>query len=1199
MSIIDLFGKGRRGVFTWVLLILLFCSFYFSPVQAVVSAQPGLLSDRAAAIVNAAPFALENFIIPGGLSGKGELIGIADNGLDRGSLSDLHPDLSNDADRVPRISALKSASGRNIPDDPSGHGTHMAGILVGSGESSQGKYRGIAPGSSLYFQALLDQQGELKIPSNLAELYDPAYQAGVRVYINGWGNPGNSYRSQSRQIDSFIAEHPDFLALFGAGNNGPASGSLSAEANSKNALVVGASQVPRPGLDMDSADASQILSSSSRGPTADGRIKPELLAPGANIVGVCSRLTESNLESNPAYTTMSGTSMASAVAAGAVALLREYLQTYRHLENPSAALIKAIMINGARFNPNTASEQGFGILDLAGAILPIRDRTVEYVNQASLTAHQTREYRISLEKPEGLFKATLAWTDPAPAPGTTSVLVNNLDLLVKDPEGRLYRGNDFFHSGRVDEANNVEQVMITDAKAGEYTIYVNAARLDENYPQQSYALVYGQAMQHETVAVDAGGKLSFSGGEAYTGPLDYDQTKIIPSASQPKTKTGGELYWNDKSSYLFLQTWESSGVQMLTTTSGSLIMEANPRAREGGYYLDSQWQEYQQVLVNGKAIDQANDFPTGAHINATVNPLHQVLWQANAAAAPAEGYIKKVDHSTRQIWLINDDQPYRLYPGAAINVSNSLDDSMAEAIPYGFADSVDMEGLLPGMKVKMLITPQTRWVNYLTVQRNLVIGRVLRISPENETVDLNNGVTYSLFPGTRLYRDGVEASLEEIQAGDYVIGLHLPGSPQWLQLQAYSRVVYGRVIYFNENTQTLYFFNKDNQIQNCQLSGQTRSFRWGSMMSRPAFEPGAWVRVLLEPDGRKALRLDEAAASEIAEKTLVRYDAVNQMFVMDDGSLYQWLPSTLVSSGGYALNPEDMIENRRVRVTTLVGDSGKSYLAAIEGDKNPGSAAPKLNVKIEVLNGALIIQGETDADRIVIYRQDQSRIPVKPEADGRFNLLLLHNPGESSVEAVAVNTANGTVLRQEAFIIPYNSPATRFRDIQDSALREQVVKLAERGIIQGDDDGAFRPYDSITRLELVGMIARCLELNPEGAKTRFIDDAEIPWWGKGSVEAARQAGLIKGYEDNSFRPYNAATRSEIAIIMDRAYRLLGKPSGGAQSATAGDILLAPEWAQSAIVKGYQRGIWPRSWQSVFRPQNYATREDAVLLISRL
>ncbi len=161
--------------------------------------------------------------------------------------------------------------------------------------------------------------------------------------------------------------------------------------------------------------------------------------------------------------------MASAVAAGAVALLREYLQTYRHLENPSAALIKAIMINGARFNPNTASEQGFGILDLAGAILPIRDRTVEYVNQASLTAHQTREYRISLEKPEGLFKATLAWTDPAPAPGTTSVLVNNLDLLVKDPEGRLYRRQRFFPQRAVDEANNVEQVMITDAKAGEYT----------------------------------------------------------------------------------------------------------------------------------------------------------------------------------------------------------------------------------------------------------------------------------------------------------------------------------------------------------------------------------------------------------------------------------------------------------------------------------------------------------------------------------------------------------------------------------------------------------------------------------------------------------------------------------------------------------------------------------------------------------
>jgi subtilisin family serine protease len=1180
-------------------MIILGCSWCLGPLQAAAKAKPSLLSDRAAGIVNATPFYPGNFIIPGGLSGKGQLIGIADNGLDRGSLSDIHPDLSSDTGQAPRISSLKSVSGRAIPDDPSGHGTHMAGVLVGSGKSSQGKYHGIAPDSSLYFQALLDEDGELRIPANLAELYDPAYQAGVRVYVNGWGNPGNSYRGYSRQTDSFIAEHPDFLVLFGAGNNGPAQGSLSAEANSKNALVVGASQLPRPGLDMDSVDASQVLSSSSRGPTADGRIKPDLLAPGANIVGTCSSLVTSNFESNPAYITMSGTSMASAVAAGAVALLREYLETHRHLDHPSAALIKALLINGARFDPNNISSQGFGILDLAGTILPVKDRTVEYVNQASLSAQETREYHISLDKAGGLFKATLAWTDPPSEAGASKVLVNNLDLVVKDPEGKLHYGNDFSGSGRIDSTNNVEQVVISNAREGEYTIYVKAASLAEGFTRQSYALVYGQAMQHETVAVESGGKLVLTDGTAYTGSVDYDQTKTILTADRPEAKIGGELYWNDKNSYLFLQTWESGGVQMLTTSTGSLIMEVNPQAREGGYYLDRQWQESRQVQVNGQAIDNSHDFPTGAHINAVVNPLYQVLWQANAAAAPVEGYIKKVDYATRQIWLINDDQPYRLYPGAAINVSNSIAGSIAEAIPYGFAQSVDLEGLLPGMKVKMVITPKTRWVNYITVQRDLVIARVTGISLETETLNLNNGGSYTLFPGTQIYRDGIEARLKDIQPGDYVVGMHLPGLSRFLQLEAYSQVAYGRVIYFNDNTQTLYFFNQDNQIQECQLNQQTSCFRSGSLLSKPAFEPGSWVRVLLAPDGSQALRVDEAAIAETAEKTLVKYDAVTQMFVMDDDSLYQCLPSTLVSSGGFALSPEDMIEKRKVRLITLAGEGGKSYLAAIEGDQDTGAAAPRLEVKAEVLNGALIIRGETDADRIVVYRQDQSRVRLEPEAGGRFNRLLLHNPGEDSIKVVAINTANGAVYAREVAVAPFSPPRTQFTDIQDSNLAQQVMKLAEEGIIQGYDDGTFRPYASITRLELVSLLARYLQLDNPSIRTGFADDQLIPWWGKGWVEEARRLGLIKGYEDGSFRPQQAATRSEMAIIMDKAYRLLGTSQGRSLFEPAGDILLAPEWAQPAILKGYQRGIWPDTWQSVFKPQNYLTRGEAVLLISRL
>ncbi|MGI6434101.1 MAG: S8 family serine peptidase [Syntrophomonadaceae bacterium] len=1198
--LIKIAARCGRGVAARLLLLCLLSLIFSTPVNA---SGPSLLSDRAAHIVNTAPFTSGPFIIPGGLSGKGEIIGLADSGLDKGSLDELHPDLAGETGQAPRIAKLQSVSGRAIPSDPSGHGTHMAGILVGSGQASQGKYRGIAPGSSLYFQALLDQQDRLVIPSSLSSLYNPAYLEGVRVYVNGWGNSGNVYRSSSRQIDAFVAEHPDFLPIFGAGNSGPDSGTLTMEANSKNALVVGASQAPRPALDMKLADAGQILSSSSRGPAADGRIKPELLAPGSNIIAACSAMVQSNFTPNPSYTAMSGTSMAAAVTGGTVALLREYLDAYRHLDNPSAALIKALLINGARLpESGAASSHGFGILDLAGTILPVRDRTVEFINQAGISAGQTREYHINIDQPGVLFKATLAWTDPAPAAGAAGALVNNLDLVVKDPAGKLYRGNDFSRSGQADAVNNVEQVSIPNAAAGVYTVEVTASYLDPAYTQQSYALVYGEALQHDTVVSNAGGKIVLSSGQSYSGLLEYDQSKMAESGHEVNSPVGGELYWHGHKAYLLLQSWESAGVQMLAAPAGNLIMEANPRTREGGYYLTS-GDLSAQILVNGAAIDDSSDFPVGAHIKAAVNPLHQVLWQARAQARSVEGYIKRVDMNGRQIWLINDDQPYRIYPGAAINVNNNLTDSMFAALPYGFADCIDMEGLEPGMKVKMQITPQTRWVNYITVQRQVVIGTAVRVSPEDETVELNTGVAYRLFPGARIFRDGAAVDLKAVQAGDYVVGQPLPDSSQWLQLDAFSAVVYGRVIYFNENNQILYVFNKDNQIQECKFTGKTRAFRRGSLMIRPAFEPGSWVRVFMSGQGSEALRLDSAETSERSEKTLLKYDAVNQMFTMTDGSVYQWLPSTLVSSGGCAVEPEDMIAGRPVWVTTLAGDAIRSCLAAIEAYRDANAPLPVLNVKASVLNGTLILQGKSDTDQIAVYRRDGRRVSLQPDADGGFNLLMLEDSAENTLRVVAVNSINGAVINRDIAIESYQppaSPALRFTDIEHSPAKDKILRLAEQGVLSGYDDGAFRPYAAISRLELVGLICRSLNLFPQGGweGTRFMDQEQIPWWGIGLVQAARENGLIEGYDDNTFRPLQPATRSEMALLMDRIYEIKDKP--GSRSLTPPqDIPAVPHWAKAAVARGYERGAWPAAWQSAFKPHSYLSREEAVLILSGL
>ena len=89
--------------------------------------------------------------------------------------------------------------------------------------------------------------------------------------------------------------------------------------------------------------------------------KPELLAPGSAVISACSSLSDSNFTANEMYTFMGGSSMATAITGGAIALLREYLDNKLQMENPSAALIKALLVNGARaFADGPSTSLGFG-----------------------------------------------------------------------------------------------------------------------------------------------------------------------------------------------------------------------------------------------------------------------------------------------------------------------------------------------------------------------------------------------------------------------------------------------------------------------------------------------------------------------------------------------------------------------------------------------------------------------------------------------------------------------------------------------------------------------------------------------------------------------------------------------------------------------------------------------------------------------
>ncbi len=110
-------------------------------------------------------------------TGAGQIVAVADTGVD-----DHHPDFQG------RIAAVVALGRPGNTSAPHGHGTHLAGSVLGDGSASGGAIRGAAPGARLYFQSLLDAQGELGgLPLDLRDLFDEAYQNGARIHNNSWG----------------------------------------------------------------------------------------------------------------------------------------------------------------------------------------------------------------------------------------------------------------------------------------------------------------------------------------------------------------------------------------------------------------------------------------------------------------------------------------------------------------------------------------------------------------------------------------------------------------------------------------------------------------------------------------------------------------------------------------------------------------------------------------------------------------------------------------------------------------------------------------------------------------------------------------------------------------------------------------------------------------------------------------------------
>ncbi len=275
-----------------------------------------------------------------GYTGKGVTVAVLDGGIDAS-----HPDL---ADRI----AGKKNFTAGPEGDQDGHGTHVASTIAGTAAASAGKYKGVAPEATLLDGKICDAGG-CDMSAIIAGMQWAATEQNADVVNLSLGGPDGPELDPVEQAVNTLSAQTGALFVVAAGNQGPMDGSISSPGSAEAALTVGA---------VDKQD--NLSEFSSRGPRAgDQGIKPDVTAPGQDIVAAKAQASVIGEPVGDRYLRLSGTSMATPHVAGAAALLRQQHPDWKALQLKSALMGTATPRDG-----RTVFEQGTGRIDVAKAI---------------------------------------------------------------------------------------------------------------------------------------------------------------------------------------------------------------------------------------------------------------------------------------------------------------------------------------------------------------------------------------------------------------------------------------------------------------------------------------------------------------------------------------------------------------------------------------------------------------------------------------------------------------------------------------------------------------------------------------------------------------------------------------------------------------------------------------------------------------
>ncbi len=442
---------------------------------------------------------------PYGLSGAGLTVGMWDNG----SAATNHDDYN---DR------LTVGDGCSIGSHPSA----VCGIMAGDGTRSTnyggyaGQWAGVAPGVDIASYSWPDDAANMD-----AEHAHAITNYDIILSQNSWGwglcsdycEYYGEYDDWSQNYDRLVrgSQGKKLTVVFSAGNDGDCTGCASSipdypygtipgpGSTSKNAIVVGSN-------DADDDDLSYY---SSMGPTLDGRLKPDVAAPGCkSYEGITTTYTNNNYTSSGC-----GTSYSAPAVSGCVALLEEdYVDLFGGEPWPST--VKALLIQGAEDQGNNGPDFqfGYGRVNIQNTVDIVRADGGAYdlIKEDTLSPTETWEYDIDVTS--GRLLVTLAWDDYEGDYGAGgTMLVNDLDLELEAPGGSIYRPwvlNPSSPSANattgVDHLNNVEQVEISSPATGTWTVRVTATVMPEADQDFSVVTSHGAAASDPPPATPTG-----------------------------------------------------------------------------------------------------------------------------------------------------------------------------------------------------------------------------------------------------------------------------------------------------------------------------------------------------------------------------------------------------------------------------------------------------------------------------------------------------------------------------------------------------------------------------------------------------------------------------------------------------------------------------------------------------------------------